>query len=157
MSNTLEYRGYHTKVLYDVDSHILHGKIEGIRDFINFEASNPEDVEKEFREAVDEYLAFCEEVGKSPDKEYRGTFNIRIDPSLHRELALEADKKDVSMNQLVENAIDNYLHPKTVQENTVVLIKGNESRSTAKTPVLIPQYHSNSFVSNPLMGVTYDQ
>ena len=70
-------------------------------------------------EAVDDYLALCEEIGKSPDKEFRGTFNVRINPALHRELALEADKRELSMNQLVEKAIDCYLHNKTIPASTI--------------------------------------
>lgn len=119
MSNVLEYKGYHTKVQYDADSNSLHGKIEGIKDFVNFETENIADVENEFHEAVDDYLALCEEIGKSPDKEFRGTFNVRINPALHRELALEADKRELSMNQLVEKAIDCYLHNKTIPASTI--------------------------------------
>lgn len=125
MSNVLEYKGYHTKVQYDTETCILHGKIEGIRDFVNFETSNPEEVEKEFHAAVDDYLEFCEEVGKAPDKEYRGTFNVRINPTLHRELALEADKKEISMNQMVESAIEAYLHKNQAPVKTIVYVKEN--------------------------------
>ena len=131
MSNVLEYKGYHTKVQYDADSNTLHGKIEGIKDFVNFEAENIADVENEFHAAVNDYLALCEEIGKSPDKEYRGTFNVRINPALHRELALEADKRELSMNQLVEKAIDCYLHNKTIPASTIVYVKENETRSSA--------------------------
>ena len=74
---------------------------------------------KALHEAVDDYLALCEEIGKSPDKEFRGTFNVRINPALHRELALEADKRELSMNQLVEKAIDCYLHNKTIPASTI--------------------------------------
>jgi len=131
MSNVLEYKGYHTKVQFDADSNTLHGKIEGIKDFVNFEAESIEDVENEFHEAVDDYLALCEELGKSPDKEFRGTFNVRINPALHRELAFEAAKKEISMNQLVEKAIDHYLHVNTGPTSTIVYIKENETKSSA--------------------------
>lgn len=131
MSNVLEYKGYHAKVQYDADSNTLHGKIEGIKDFVNFEAENIADVENEFHAAVDDYLALCEEIGKSPDKEFRGTFNVRINPALHRELALEADKRDLSMNQLVEKAIDCYLHNKAIPASTIVYVKENETKSSA--------------------------
>ena len=131
MSNVLEYKGYHTKVQYDADSNSLHGKIEGIKDFVNFETENIADVENEFHEAVDDYLALCEEIGKSPDKEFRGTFNVRINPALHRKLALEADKRELSMNQLVEKAIDCYLHNKTSPASTIVYVKENETKSSA--------------------------
>lgn len=131
MSNVLEYKGYHTKVVYDADANSLHGKIEGIKDFVNFETENIADVENEFHAAVDDYLALCEELGKSPDKEFRGTFNVRINPTLHRELALEADKREISMNQLVEKAIDRYLHGNASPASTIVYVKANETRSSA--------------------------
>ena len=155
MSNVLEYKGYHTKVQYDAETCILHGKIEGIRDFVNFEASNPEEVEKEFRAAVDDYLEFCEEVGKAPDKEYRGTFNVRIDPSLHRELALEADKKDISMNQMVESAIDAYLHHKNVPVKTVIYIKENETKSKIEQSPFTVNYSLDDYFSQTPVVKSY--
>ena len=99
-NNILEYKGYHTKIEFDSEGLVLKGKIEGISDFVNFECENIKDVEKEFQEAVDDYLEFCKEVGKEPDKEYKGTFNIRISPKLHRKLATVAIKKDRKSTRL---------------------------------------------------------
>lgn len=72
--NVLEYKGYHTRVELDTDDMILVGKIEGINDFVNFECENLDEVEKEFHQAVDDYLEFCAEMGKNPEKEYKGAF-----------------------------------------------------------------------------------
>ena len=129
MSNILEYKGYHTKVNYDAESGLLHGKIEGINDYVDFEATT-ESVEVEFRSAVDDYLSFCEEVGKCPDKEYKGSFNIRIDPSLHRALAIEANKKDISLNHVIENTLYEHVHGPQHKTDTVLYVKGNETKST---------------------------
>lgn len=110
MKNILEYKGYHAKIEVDLEANILYGKIEGIRDLVNFEAENFETLVDEFHMAVDDYLEFCEQIGKLPEKEYKGTFNIRIQPSLHRELALLALKNDESLNQTVEKALQSYVH-----------------------------------------------
>lgn len=134
MSNILEYKGYHTKIKYDAESGMLHGIIEGICDFVNFESDSLETIESEFHSAVDDYLLFCEEVGKNPEKEYKGSFNIRIAPSLHRRLAIEANKKDMSLNQLVEIALNDYFSEKKPQSSTVVYVKGNETKSTYQLP-----------------------
>lgn len=101
----MEYKGYHTKVEFDVETFTLRGKIEGINDYVDFEASNIANIEEEFHNAVDDYLKFCEEVGKNPEKEYKGTFNVRILPELHKELALYAFKDGCSLNAEVEKAI----------------------------------------------------
>lgn len=114
-NNILEYKGYHTKIEFDIETHTLRGKIEGIGDLVNFSSQSLDDIEKEFHSAVDDYLEFCKELGKEPDKEYKGTFNIRIAPKLHKKLALEAYKQDESLNAMVEKAIEEYLN-KGVQE-----------------------------------------
>lgn len=105
MNNILEYKGYHTKVEYDVETQMLRGKIEGINDYVDFEVNDISSVEAEFHSAVDDYLVFCEEVGKSPEKEYKGTFNVRISPGLHKSLALCAFEDGCSLNAEVEKAI----------------------------------------------------
>ena len=40
MGNIMEYKGYHTKIEFDAESKTLRGKIEGINDYIDFEASD---------------------------------------------------------------------------------------------------------------------
>lgn len=67
-NSVLEYKGYHTKIEFDSDACVLRGKIEGINDYVDFESTDAQMIEKEFQNAVDDYLAFCEEVGKEPDK-----------------------------------------------------------------------------------------
>ena len=79
------------------------------RDLINFECEDIKDLETEFHEAVDAYLEFCEEVGKEPEKEYRGTFNVRISPELHKKLAITAMKNGDTLNTSVEKAISEYV------------------------------------------------
>lgn len=112
--NILEYKGYHTTIEFDAESLVLRGKIEGINDFVNFESDNPKMIEQEFQAAVDDYLAFCQEVGKEPDKEYKGTFNIRIQPELHKKLAVLAYKNGETLNSTVEKAISAYVENSTV-------------------------------------------
>lgn len=111
MDNILEYKGYYTKIEYSSEDRVLHGRIEGIGDLITFQNTDAARIEEEFYKAVDDYLKFCEEVGKEPDKSYKGSFNIRISPELHKELAVMAFKNNESLNQTVEKAIRNYLRP----------------------------------------------
>ena len=105
IDNILEYKGYHTKIEFNAESKTLRGKIEGINDYVDFEAYDISSIEAEFHAAVDDYLEFCTEVGKEPEKEYKGTFNVRILPDLHRKLALRAFSDGQSLNAEVEKAI----------------------------------------------------
>ena len=108
MNNTIEYKGYFSNVEYSAEDGVLHGKIEGINDLVTFESENAADIEKEFHTAVDDYLAFCKQVGKEPDKAYKGTFNVRVKPELHRAVASRAIKNGISLNQAVEQALMAY-------------------------------------------------
>ena len=105
MANSLTYKGYAAKVEFDATDEILYGKIEGIDDLVSFEAADAKQIETSFHDAVDEYLDFCKENGKEPNKAYKGTFNVRIDPRLHRDLAMKAVREGTSLNQAVETAI----------------------------------------------------
>lgn len=65
----LEYKGYHTYIHYSATDKVLHGKIEGIKDLVDFESESAVEIENEFHKAVDDYIAFCNEVGKNVEEE----------------------------------------------------------------------------------------
>lgn len=115
-SNMYEYKGYHTKIEFNSETCTLRGKIDGIKDLVNFESQDAGKIEEEFHNAVDDYLEFCKEVGKEPEKEYKGVFNVRISPELHRSLALVAYKNGETLNSAVEAAIKEYVTGKSKTE-----------------------------------------
>ena len=100
-NNILEYKGYYTRLEIDMDTNTLRGKIEGIPDFVNFESASIGSVIKEFHDAVDGCLDFCREVGKEPEREYKGVFNVRIAPELHKRIAIRAFRAGKSLNATV--------------------------------------------------------
>lgn len=104
--NILEYKGYVAKVCYDAKRCVLYGKVDGIVDAVNFETADPTGVEQAFHEAVDHYLSFCDSVGRRPAKAYKGQFNVRIPPELHKAVSLWAAAHDMTMNAAVELAIE---------------------------------------------------
>ncbi len=57
-----------------------------IDDLVTFESDNAKELESNFRNTVDEYLETCEALGREPQKVYKGVFNLRIEPELHRKV-----------------------------------------------------------------------
>lgn len=110
MKNIIQYKGYLSKIEFDTEDLVLRGKIEGINDLITFETNDILRVEEEFKNAVEDYLEFCKEVGKEAEKEYKGSFNVRISPSLHKSLAIVSLKNGESLNASVEKAIEQYVY-----------------------------------------------
>ena len=68
MSQTLQYKCYDGSVEYSAEDRVLHGSLLGIRDAIVYEGADVDGLESNFRAAVDEYLAFCAEEGKAPER-----------------------------------------------------------------------------------------
>ena len=60
MNDLLEYKGYHTKIEFDSEDLVFRGKIEGIKDLVNFESVDISTAEEDFHAAVDEYLEFLD-------------------------------------------------------------------------------------------------
>ena len=105
MNNVMRYKEYWAKVQYSEEDNCFWGEIEGINDSISFEGTTVEELRKDFEEAIDSYIEHCQRYNKEPQKQYSGSFNIRIAPELHRDASMLSKIKDISLNQFVERAI----------------------------------------------------
>ena len=72
----MEYKGYQAKYEYDDEEGGFHGRVVNIDDMICFDADTLEQLDKEFRFSIEDYLASCRERGKMPDKPF--TKGIRV-------------------------------------------------------------------------------
>ncbi len=97
----MKYKGYIGHVEYDDEARIFHGEVVGLRDIITFQGSSVDELEKAFKESIDDYLAWCKKRGEKPEKTFSGTFNLRITPALHAKLALQAQMAGLSLNSYV--------------------------------------------------------
>ena len=105
--NMLKYKDFCGSVEYSAADECFFGKIIGTTDLVTFEGSSVNNLKKAFAEAVEDYLVLCKEAGKEPQKSYKGSFNIRISPELHKTAAAIANREGISLNSFVEKAIYN--------------------------------------------------
>ena len=105
MKNCVMHKGYTGSVEFSQEDEVFHGKVIGIKAFISFEGDNVKSLIKDFENAVDEYLEFCESRKIQPEKPFKGSFNVRITPELHRKAASFAYENNISLNAFVEDAI----------------------------------------------------
>ena len=101
----MEYKGYLGVVDYDARAKIFHGDVINTRDVITFQGTTANEIEKAFKNSIDDYITWCKEDGIEPEKPYSGKFNIRLSPELHRQIAILAKEKRISLNSFVEKAI----------------------------------------------------
>ena len=107
--STMEYKNYTGSVEFSESDCCFFGKVMGIRALVSYEGTSAKELIDDFHSAVDEYLALCDAEGKTPEKAYKGSFNVRISPEMHREAALYAASHDMSLNSFVEESIRNAL------------------------------------------------
>lgn len=104
--NMMRYKGYVAKVSFSDANGCLIGKVVGIDDSVTFEAESVGEIRKEFHVALDDYLSYCEKIGKKPDRPYSGKLNLRLPSDRHRDLANQAEATGQSINDVILAAID---------------------------------------------------
>ncbi len=109
MTNTMNYKGYIGTVEFSESDNVLFGKVLGINGLISYEGTDVNSLREDFHSAVDDYIADCLANGIEPQKTYKGVFNVRLSPELHKNLAEYALQNGKTLNSAVEEAVKHYL------------------------------------------------
>ncbi|MCJ1884756.1 type II toxin-antitoxin system HicB family antitoxin [Pseudomonas sp. LA21] len=97
----MKYQGYAARIEYSDDDGLFIGHVAGIRDVIGFHGESVSELREAFEEAVDDYLATCEKLGREPQRPFSGKLSLRLDPQLHAQVAIKAELSNQSINQWV--------------------------------------------------------
>ena len=106
MNNTMEYKGYVGRVEFSEADGLFFGKVMGIRGLLSYEGTTAKELVEDFHGVVDDYLDLCEAQGITPEKAYKGNFNVRISPELHKKAVICAAAQQMSLNSFVERALE---------------------------------------------------
>ena len=106
MKDVIRYRDFVGSVHFSAKDDCFFGKIEGLDDLVTFEGRDVGELKRAFREAVEDYIDLCRRAGKPLFRSYGGTFNIRMPAELHRKAARKSVLLGISLNQLVQRAIE---------------------------------------------------
>lgn len=107
--NFLEYKGYRGSVHYNNDDRVFFGKVMFIPALVSYEGTDVNNLNRNFEQAVDDYLELCEREGKAPAKPFKGSFNVRVTPELHERAAEHAAQSNTKLNSIVSAALEEYL------------------------------------------------
>ncbi len=105
MTDMVHYRGYSTRAQVDAEEGVIFGRVLGIGPVIGFHGQDMDEFKTTFAEAVDEYLADCEQDGVDPDKPYSGKVMFRVRPEVHRAAVIAAELQGRSLNDFAEQAL----------------------------------------------------
>jgi len=101
----MKYKGYSGKAEYDDEAEIFYGEIIGLRDVVTFKGASVKELQRSFRESIDDYLAFCKRMNKAPDVPASGRLILRISPELHSRAVVVAKSEGRSLNTWVADAV----------------------------------------------------
>lgn len=103
--STIEYKGYVGSVEFSEPDSLFYGKVMGLRSLISYEGGTAQELISDFHEAVEDYLALCRDEGKEPERAYKGSFNVRVSPELHKQAVVYSLAHQITLNSFVESAI----------------------------------------------------
>jgi predicted HicB family RNase H-like nuclease len=109
MKDVIKYKEYLGTIHFSAEDEVFYGKLEGINDLVTFEGQTVAGIKQAFIDAFDDYEDLCSQTGKTGAKPYKGSFNVRIAPELHRAVARKSVELGISLNQLVEKAIRQFM------------------------------------------------
>lgn len=152
MNNLLEYKGYHAKIELSFEEKIFIGKVLGIDDSLNFHGRTVEELQEQFEICIDDYIEMCKHFGKTPEKEYKGSFNVRIPSEMHKKLDMMAISQGTKINQLVIKAIDYYLEGAQEKEKIYIMPIPVNKEQTLNQENISSKYESNNITVQSFFG-----
>lgn len=102
----LKYKGYTGHAEFDDEAGIFHGEVLDLRDVGTFQGQSVEELEREFRHSIDDYLEFCASRGEEPDRPFSGRLMLRLPSDLHRKVYLESKREGMSLNQWIAERLE---------------------------------------------------
>lgn len=108
--NTIQYKGYTGSIEISIEDNCLYGKVLFVDSLISYEGQSIDELKKDFQDSIDDYIELCQAKGWTPQKPFKGSFNVRLSPSVHRNLAIQARQRKLSLNkyvsQILEKSVD---------------------------------------------------
>ena len=104
--NAMHHKNYSARIGFDDEDEVFVGRIAGISDTVTFHATSVDELRSAFHVAVDDYVATCAKIGKSPKKAFSGKLMLRVDPAVHAKATMAAELSGKSLNQWSEEVLD---------------------------------------------------
>lgn len=104
--NLLTHQGYLATIELDEEAGLFHGEVVNTRDVPTFQGRTLDELRAAFADTIADYVAWCRERGKEPERPYSGNFTVRLSPELHRRVAAAAARNGKSVNAFVAEALE---------------------------------------------------
>ncbi len=104
--STMHHEGYVATIELDEDAGLFHGEVINTRDVLTFQGQTLDELRTAFADTIADYVEWCRERGKEPERPYSGNFMLRVSPELHRRIATAAARSGKSINGYVSETLE---------------------------------------------------
>lgn len=110
MNSIMKYKGYWAEIKYSDEDECFCGNIEGLKNAsISFEGTTVKELKQDFKDAIDNYIQVCKDCNEKPEKQCKGSLNVRLGVELHNKAKIKSIENNISINELIKKAVDMYL------------------------------------------------
>src|SRR6516164_4151143 len=78
---TMTHDGYVATIELDEEAGLFHGEVINTRDVLTFQGRTLDELTVAFADTIPDYIDWCRERGKEPQRPYSGNFTLRSPPS----------------------------------------------------------------------------
>ncbi len=103
---TMTHDGYVATIELDEEAGLFHGEVINTRDVLTFQGRTLEELKAAFADTIADYVEWCRERGKLPERPYSGNFTVRLSPELHRRIAAAAAREGKSVNAFIAQTLE---------------------------------------------------
>lgn len=103
---TMTHDGYVATIELDESAGLFHGEVVNTRDVLIFQGRTFDELRTAFADTIADYIEWCRERGKEPERPFSGTFTLRLSPELHRRIAAAAARSGKSVNSYVAETLE---------------------------------------------------
>ena len=106
----MKYKGYWAEIKYSDEDECFCGIIEGLEnDSISFEGETVKQLKNDFKTAIDDYLSLCKANNVDPERQCKGSLNVRLGIELHTKAKMKSIEENISINELIKKAVLAYV------------------------------------------------
>lgn len=147
MKNTFNYKGFYGSMEVSPEDECLVGEVLFTHSKIIYIGETIPELKQAFEDAVDAYLDHCNDKGIEPEKSMSGSFNIRISPDQHKQLALKALELNCSINACVVTAVEQFINSQYSIEQSINQVSETLVSICTQMDNLVTVDHLNSYSS----------
>jgi len=103
---TIHHQGYVATIELDEEAGLFHGEVINTRDVLTFQGRTLDELRAALAETIADYVEWCRERGKEPERPYSGNLMLRVSPDLHRRVATAAARAGQSVNSFIADTLD---------------------------------------------------